>query len=123
MEKDTVLKPHLLNSQIKSKIYIIKSFFSSVLINVILLYSALIVKRNLSWYLINDLVSNSAAKNLPSQINSIIKDLGNYSMEICEGFGIPEHVVKAPIYTGYEKYYQVEQTNGEHYDVALRPKF
>lgn len=44
-------------------------------------------------------------------------------MEICRGFGIPDHVVFAPIYTGYENYYKVDQTGGEHYDVIMRPKF
>lgn len=91
--------------------------------SVVTLYAALIVKKNLSWYLLNDLISQVAAKKLPQQINDLIKQVGKHSMEICEGFGIPEHTVHAPIYTGYEKYYQVDQTNGEHYDVQMRPKF
>jgi hypothetical protein len=81
------------------------------------------VKKNLSWFLLNDAISHKAAQKLPEQINTVIKAVATHSMEICEGFGIPKHIVHAPIYTGYEKYYKSDVTNGEHYDVVLRPKF
>ncbi len=58
--------------------------------------------------------------NLQYQIDDLIRSLGIYSLKICEGFGIPEHVVHAPIYTGYQKYYSVDKTDGEHTDVNMK---
>ncbi len=97
--------------------------YSSVLVNVMTLFAACHVKKNLSWYLLNESISKIAANKIGDQINTLIKDISKYSMEICEGFGIPRHSIFAPIYTGYEKYYSVDKTDGEHYDVPFRPKF
>lgn len=83
----------------------------------------MIVKKHLSWYLINNYISLEAAKNLSKQINDLIKTLGEHSLEICEAFGLPKHTIHAPIYTGYEKYYSVDRTDGEHHSVPNRPKF
>ncbi len=89
----------------------------------ILLFAAQVVRKHLAWYLINNHISKDAAVKLDSQINEIIRSLGNHSLEICQGFGIPEYMVHAPIYTGYQDYYTVDKTGGEHYDVKMRPKF
>ena len=81
------------------------------------------VRKNLAWYLINHHISHEAANKLDNQINDVIKDIGKNSLEICESFGIPSHVVFAPIYSGYQEYYKSDITNGEHYDVKMKPKF
>jgi hypothetical protein len=90
---------------------------------VILLYSALIVKKNLSWYLMNNFISREAGSKLEGQINELIKAVANHASDLCEGFGIPKHSIYAPIYTGYEDYYKVDITNGEHHNIPNRPKF
>ena len=89
----------------------------------ILLFAALIVKKHLSWYLLHKHISYEAASKLDKQINDLIKAIGINSLDICESFGIPSHVVFAPIYSGYQEYYKSEVTNGEHYDIKMRPKF
>lgn len=71
----------------------------------------------------NGLITKEAALKIDAQINGLIKSVGKYSMELCEGFGIPKHLVHAPIYTGYEEYYKVDHTQGEHHNIAMRPKF
>jgi acyl-CoA oxidase len=96
---------------------------SKVIADMILLYASTIVRKNLSWYLINDNISNQAAVNLLKDINRLIAELGKISLDICEGFGLPKDLVIAPMYTGYQKYYNSDITEGEHYDVKLRPKF
>jgi hypothetical protein len=68
-------------------------------------------------------ISVKAAEKIPSEINNLIRELGPHSLELCKGFGIPEHMVKAPIYTGYQEYYKTDKTNGEHYANQKRPKF
>lgn len=85
--------------------------------------AAKFVKTNLDWYLLNKIISVEAALILNDQINDQIKSIGNHSLDICEGFGVPKNVVFAPIYTGYQEYYKSDITNGEHYDQHGRPKF
>lgn len=87
-----------------------------------LLEAALFVKKKMDWFLVNEYVSREAASDLSIQINTLIKEIANFSFEICQGFNIPEHVVYAPIYTGYQEYYKVAQTGGEHHDLP-RAKF
>jgi hypothetical protein len=85
------------------------------------LVAALFVKKHLDWFILNNLVQINAGSKLSEQINNLIRDLGKESLNICEGFGIPHHSIYAPIYTGYKEYYQVDKTQGEHYN--LRSKF
>jgi len=87
-----------------------------------LLTASLFVKKKIDWFLVNEYVSKEAAKDLYVQVNNLIKEISKFSFEICQGFNIPEHTVFAPIYTGYQEYYKVPQTGGEHHDLA-RPKF
>ncbi len=87
-----------------------------------LLEAALFVKKKMDWFLVNEYVSREAANDLSIQVNTLIKEISNFSFEICQGFNIPEHVVYAPIYTGYQEYYKVPQTGGEHHDLP-RAKF
>lgn len=76
----------------------------------------------MDWYLINEYVKKEAALHLQHQIKELVKNIGKHSLKICEGFGIPEHIVYAPIYTGYQEYYKVDKTGGEHYQF-MKPKF
>lgn len=75
----------------------------------------------MDWYLLKGYVAHEVAKHFDTQINDLIKSIGTHSLEICESFGIPKHVVYAPIYTGYKEYYSGEKTGGEHYN--YKPKF
>jgi hypothetical protein len=100
----------------KNFFFKIFSIFSSILENCVLLTAAQYVQSHLDWYLLHNLINKPAAQHLQFQIKELIKNLGKHSLKICEGFGIPEHVIHAPIYTGYQKYYSVDITNGEHYE-------
>lgn len=79
-------------------------------------------KNHLAWYLLESLVSKEDSLKLDATINQLIKDVSIYAEDITSGFNIPKFSLIAPIYTGYEKYYSVDKTGGEHYD-KLRPKF
>jgi hypothetical protein len=85
------------------------------------LVAGLFVKKNIDWFILNNLVNPSGAGMLNEQLNNLISELGKHSLEVCEGFGIPKHVIYAPIYTGYKEYYKIDKTQGEHYN--YRPKF
>lgn len=87
-----------------------------------LLEAADFVQKNLSWFFMNEYICLEAGNKLGAQINELIKELAKYQFEICRGFGIPEHVIYAPIYTGLKEYYSVDKTDGEHYNLP-RTKF
>ena len=80
------------------------------------------IQRDLSWYLLNNCISLPAAKSLGEEVNELVRKVNAKSAEICNGLGIPESIMMAPIYNGYQKYYSVDKTNGEHYN-RKRPKF
>lgn len=91
--------------------------------NLIKLVAAKFIQKNLDWYLLNGFVNIETANLFNYQIDELIKSVGKYALNICEGFGIPPHVIHAPIYTGYQEYYKEDISNGEHYRVIMRPKF
>ena len=72
----------------------------------------------MSWFLINDYISKEAKLDLDANINILIKEISKHSFELCQGYGVPEHVMWAPIYTGLESYYNVDKTDGEHHNLA-----
>jgi hypothetical protein len=71
---------------------------------------------------LNEVTNKEAANHLQYQIRDLIKSIGKYSLKICEGFGVPSHLIYAPIYTGYQEYYKVDKTDGEHYSL-MNAKF
>lgn len=79
------------------------------------------MKEHLAWYLVNKFVSDKAAQLIDAQYSLLIKEISNYTDEIIAGFNIPKGCLKAPIYDGYQNYYSVKKTGGEHYN--RKPKF
>lgn len=79
------------------------------------------VKEHLAWYLVNKLISDKAATLIDDQFSKLVKEISNFTDEIVNGFNIPKGCLKAPIYDGYQQYYSVKKTGGEHYN--RKPKF
>lgn len=50
----------------------------------------------------------------------MINYIAPYSLEICEGFGIPESLIFSPLYDGNENFYGIDSCNGEY---KRTPKF
>ncbi len=80
------------------------------------LTAARYVNSHMDWFVMHDVIGKEAGKALSLEIDGLIKEIGKYSLEICEGFGIPKHMIHAPIYNGYQNYYKVDKTDGEHYE-------
>lgn len=80
------------------------------------------IKENLHWYILNDYLNKKACLNLDDIINELVKKVAKFAEEICSGFNIPRSSLNVPIYSGYQKYYSVDKTDGEHYSVKF-PKF
>jgi len=87
-----------------------------------LLEAALYARKKMDWFLINGYVNKEASLDLNQNINKLIKEISPHSFELCQGYGVPEHTLWAPIYTGYQEYYNVDQTGGEHHNLQ-RAKF
>ena len=83
-----------------------------------LLEAAIYARKKSDWFLINNYVCKEALIDLDMNINKLIKELSKHSFELCQGYGIPENTLWAPIYTGYQEYYNVDKTGGEHHNLA-----
>lgn len=96
--------------------------FSLIAKEMLLLEASAYIKLHLDWFLINGYISHIIGSSLEKYFNDKIKLLSYYAEDICFGFNIPKDSLIAPIYTGYQEYYSVDKTNGEHYS-RQRPKF
>lgn len=86
-----------------------------------ILEASIYVKENLSFFIINEFINKKAAFLLEKQISNVIKEISLHADDIIAGFNLPKSCLVAPIYTGYQKYYSVDKTGGEHYN--RKPKF
>ncbi|XXQ39481.1 Acyl-coenzyme A oxidase [Plasmodiophora brassicae] len=70
------------------------------------------VESNLSWFICNGLVSPTEGLAVQSGARSLCSALGNVSLALVEGFGIPSHLLSAPIAQDWVRY-NVGPNNGE----------
>lgn len=56
-----------------------------------------LVLKDLSWYLLNDLVSVPAAKTLNQNQKVLIDKIHPNALNTVNSFGIPEHLITAPM--------------------------
>ncbi|EGR32939.1 hypothetical protein IMG5_065950 [Ichthyophthirius multifiliis] len=71
-----------------------------------------VVLSNLGWYLINGIISIEGAKSLEENRKNSINKLHGMALHIVNSFGIPEHLLNAPIAQDYEKF-NSQPNNGE----------
>jgi len=67
-------------------------------------YLAHVVLENLSWYLIHGTVNAKAATELKSTYREWIHEIHPQALNIVNAFGIPEHLLTAPIAQNYEDF-------------------
>lgn len=68
------------------------------------LYSLSVIRENLSWFMIKQLVNVKAAESVEINYKRAIQDLQPLAFKAANGFGIPEHLLTAPIAQDYEDY-------------------
>merc|ERR1712098_510387 len=87
-------------------------------------YLAVIVEKNLAWFVINGLVPSSDISNIKSYSADLCAELGTQSLAICESFGITDTMLSAPIaldWVGYNTYdNQGELMSEEEWDQTVR---
>ena len=78
---------------------------SNNLKNLLILYLKLhlsaVVLKDLGWYILNDLVCIPAAKAINSLHKNVVDKLHPYALDTVNAFGIPEHLITAPIAQDY----------------------
>jgi len=71
------------------------------------LYVVSIIERELAWYLTSKVLDASHAKAVPEEARRLCAELAPHALILADGFGLPDHVVSAPIaldWVEYNKY-------------------
>ncbi len=77
-----------------------------------------VVVENLSWFLIHDTVNNKAAEELNVAYRENIREIHPHALNLVNSFGIPEHLLTAPIAQNYEDF-NSRPNGGEVYRAKL----
>ncbi len=75
------------------------------------LYAFQAIKDDLAFFLVEGLLSRSQARNLDRQISKLCADLCPFISYLIEAFGIPEHLIHAPIARDYVSFNLLEKDN------------
>jgi acyl-CoA oxidase len=89
-----------------------------------MLYLAAILERNISWFVISGLLKPEDINKVKTISSDLCAELGPQSLAICEGFGITDTMLSAPIaldWVGYNSYdNQGELMTEEEWDKNVR---
>lgn len=86
----------------------ISSFNSKILANVARLYALTQIDANLTWYIINQLISVQTAATVQPLIRGIVKDLAPYSKQLVDVLGVDPRILYAPIANDWVKYNETD---------------
>lgn len=92
---------------------------SGILKPVVALYALKVIETNLGWYMSEGLLSTEVGRAVPQHIRDICKQLAPSAQRLCESFGIPDHLIAAPIATNWVDYNKVDN-QGEMYGSMFR---
>lgn len=72
------------------------------------LYALSRLEADLSWFICNDVVSKEVAATVATRVRELCASLAPHWKTIIGGFGIPEHLVAAPIAGDWARYNSVD---------------
>ena len=75
------------------------------------LYGSILIQKHLSWYLKEGILNASSVKKLEAKIAKGCKELGERLEELLDGFGIPAHLIYAPIAKDWQTFNDKEDDN------------
>jgi len=81
-----------------------KGTVQKTLKDVLLLYANTVIKRNLSWYLLEKIISLEKGGLVDEVVTKQCKVLGPLSLSLSGAFGLPDAVVSAPIASNWIKF-------------------
>ncbi|KAL3161451.1 hypothetical protein ABBQ32_010335 [Trebouxia sp. C0010 RCD-2024] len=87
---------------------------SGILRPVVALYAMKVIETNLGWYMSEGMLSTEVGAAVPQQIRDLCNELGPSGQKLCDSFGIPDHLIAAPIATNWVEYNKVDN-QGELY--------
>lgn len=76
------------------------------------LYSLTCIRNDIGWYMSEGIISPAMCKEIVSTSNDLCAKLGPKAVELVDSFGIPDHMMHAPIAKNWEQYNTYEN-NGE----------
>eukprot|EP00879_Flechtneria_rotunda_P002191 GHRR01002377.1.p1 GENE.GHRR01002377.1~~GHRR01002377.1.p1 ORF type:complete len:601 (+),score=233.83 GHRR01002377.1:928-2730(+) len=75
-----------------------------LLVPLVTLYTAAAVERDLAWYLSQELLPPKVGRLVPGYVRHLVDVIGPNALQLVNAFGIPEHLVAAPIAANWEQY-------------------
>jgi len=79
-----------------------------VLVQMIRLFAQRSIEVDLPWFISEELMPPQAGKVLPTAVRVTVSELGPKAQAVIESFGIPDHLVAAPIAGDWERYNRVD---------------
>lgn len=77
-------------------------------LQVIQLFGTRCLEEDLPWFVANGLLPPSAGLSVPAAVRTLCQTLGPSAQQLMEAFGIPDHLVAAPIAGDWEAYNAVD---------------
>lgn len=68
------------------------------------LYAISVLKRNMTWYLTNELLTVEKAKEVEAISDELCKQVASQSLDLCEAFALTDNMISAPIALDWIKY-------------------
>ncbi|KAJ9533582.1 hypothetical protein QJQ45_026642 [Haematococcus lacustris] len=72
------------------------------------LFAARCVEQDLAWFMAEGILSPQVGRHVPDLVRSLVASLGPVSQQLVDSFGIPDHLVAAPIAGDWERYNKVD---------------
>ncbi|KAL6056786.1 acyl-Coenzyme A oxidase [Balamuthia mandrillaris] len=86
-----------------------------VLASLYKLFALSAVERDLAWYLFTNTLSQEQGRLVGDHIRVLCAELAPQALHLVDAFGIPDHMVQAPIALDWQKFNEVDNV-GESYD-------
>jgi acyl-CoA oxidase len=77
------------------------------------LFAVNVIENDLAWFMMQGLVSTKQGQSIVKQSQNLCKVLGKQSLALVQAFGIPDHLVGAPIAGDWIKYNEYDN-QGEY---------
>jgi len=72
------------------------------------LYALSAIENDLSWFLLDGVLTHKQAKLVSQHARDLCKEVSHQSLHLTDAFGIPDHIVQAPIALDWEVYNRVD---------------
>jgi len=89
----------------------------ATLVRLVRLFALRCVESDLPWYLAEGLLPPAAGREVPGAVRAAVDDAGHGAQDVVDAFGVPDHLIAAPIAGDWERY-NVVDNRGELFGEA-----